>query len=115
MVGTADFAAYFYRKSFELLAKYGCLGLIATKSISESDTRTSGLEFILSHGGIIYRAIISIPWPGEAAVIISIIHITKKIWNGEIIRNNQSVSVISSSLDENFDYESAKRLSHNRL
>lgn len=112
MVGTADYSAYFYRRAFQLLNKFGCLGLIATNSISESDTRTSGLEYILSNGGIIYRANISMPWPGRAAVVISIIHITKNRWNGDIFRNDQRASKISSSLDDNLDFGSAQRLNH---
>jgi len=111
--GTADLAAYFYRRCYELLIKGGYFGLIATKSIAESDTRSFGLESIIIDGGIIYRADISQPWPGQASVIITILHINKKSWSGIIYRDGINVKNITSSLNEDLDFELAKRLSHN--
>lgn len=72
-----DLVGYFFRKAFELLRHGGCFGLVATKSIAEGDTRTGSLQFICEHGGHIYRALRRFQWPGEAAVLVSVIHISR--------------------------------------
>lgn len=46
-----DLVAYFFRTSFRLLRSGGCLGLIATNTISQGDTREGGLGPILGAGG----------------------------------------------------------------
>ena len=75
--GNADLCAYFFRRAFELLGHHGTLGLIATNTISQGDTRASGLQWLLRHGAIIRNAVRSTSWPGDAAVTVSIIHIAK--------------------------------------
>ena len=75
--GNSDLVAYFFRRAFDNLRSHGCLGLIATNTIAQGDTRTSGLTAILHSGASIVRAIKRLPWPGEAAVIVSVIHILK--------------------------------------
>jgi N-6 DNA Methylase len=79
--GNADLVAHFFRRCFDLLRMDGRLGLIATNTIGQGDTRSSGLAPILSQGGAIARAIRRLKWPGEAAVVVSVVHISK----GEIV------------------------------
>jgi hypothetical protein len=74
-----DLVAYFFRRAFSLLRKHGTLGLIATKTIAQGDTRESGLRWIANHGGTIYAARKRIRWPGQAAVVVSVVHVA----NGE--------------------------------
>jgi hypothetical protein len=74
----ADLVVYFFRKTFEQLRVGGAFGLIATNTIAQGDTRKSGLGPICAHGGIIYSATKRIAWPGVAAVIISVVHVSKK-------------------------------------
>lgn len=97
--GNADLAAHFFRKSFDLLRVDGALGLVATNSIGQGDTRQSGLTPILQNGGEIYRAVRRLKWPGEAAVIVSILHIKKGAKNSAILDGRQ-VSRISAYLVE---------------
>src|SRR5262249_258979 len=52
-------------------------GLLATKTIREGDTRYTGLRWIRQHGGCIYHAERRFRWPGVAAVIVSIVHVSK--------------------------------------
>ncbi|MBL8214711.1 MAG: N-6 DNA methylase, partial [Bryobacterales bacterium] len=78
--GNADLVAHFYRRAFSLLRQGGCFGLIATNTIGQGDTRSTGLRWICTHGGTIYRARKRLPWPGEAAVVVSVVHVC----NGEI-------------------------------
>ncbi len=73
----ADLAAYFFRLAFDLLRTNGCLGFVATNTIAQGDTRTTGLGWIRKNGGTIYSAERRHRWPGLAAVIVSIVHIGK--------------------------------------
>ncbi len=75
--GQSDIVALFFRRAFSHLRKGGAFGLIATKTIAKGDTRTAGLEAICDIGGSIYRAQRSFPWPGEAAVTVSIVWVIK--------------------------------------
>jgi hypothetical protein len=75
--GNSDLVAHFFRRSFTLLRKGGCLGLIATNTIAQGDTRSTGLRFICNNGGMIYNATRRYKWPGLAAVVVSLVHIMK--------------------------------------
>src|ERR1019366_10187312 len=41
------------------------------------DTRASGLTTIIADGGAIMRARRRLKWPGEAAVVVSVVHVIK--------------------------------------
>ncbi len=75
--GLVDLAAFFLRRAFTLLRTNGAFGLIATNTIAQGNTRVSGLEQITATGGTIFSAQRRYQWPGSAAVITSIIHVTK--------------------------------------
>jgi hypothetical protein len=73
----ADLAAHFFRHTFDLLRVDGTFGLVATNTIAQGDTRGTGLQWILRHGGQIFAATQRYKWPGAAAVIVSVVHIWK--------------------------------------
>jgi len=75
--GNADLVAHFFRRSFNLLRKGGSFGLVATNTISQGDTRTTGLHWICTNGGTIHAARKRYRWPGQAAVIVSIVHVIR--------------------------------------
>jgi hypothetical protein len=50
--GNADLVAHFFRQAFGLLRPGGCLGLIATNTIGQGDTRDTGLAAILAAGAV---------------------------------------------------------------
>ena len=75
--GNADLVAHFFRRAFGLVRAGGTFGLIATNTIAQGDTRSSGLRWICEHGGEIYRATKRYQWPGEAAVVVSVLHVAK--------------------------------------
>ncbi|NQW51159.1 MAG: N-6 DNA methylase, partial [Rhodospirillales bacterium] len=75
--GNADLVAHFFRRAFGLLRQGGMFGLIATNTIGQGDTRASGLTKIIAVGGAISRATRRLKWPGEAAVVVSVVHIVK--------------------------------------
>ena len=96
----ADLCALFFLQGFNYLKKEGSLGLIATKTITEGDTLYAGLNHILKEGANIYRAEKSRSWPGQAMVLISIVHLYKGDFLGRKQLDNQGVSLINSSLED---------------
>ncbi|MDZ4799925.1 MAG: DNA methyltransferase [Bryobacteraceae bacterium] len=96
--GNADLVAHFFRRAFSLLRPNGCFGLIATNTIGQGDTRSSGLGWIRKHGGTIYCARKRQPWPGEATVVVSIVHVHKGIFIGPFTLNSRDVTGISAYL-----------------
>ena len=75
--GNADQVAHFFRRAFDLLRRDGAFGLIATNTIAQGDTRSTGLRWICEHGGEIYDARRRVKWPGLAAVVVSVLHVCK--------------------------------------
>ncbi len=75
--GGADLSARFFRRAFTLLRTGGALGLIATNTIAQGDTRQTGLAWICRNGGTIFAATRRLRWPGSAAVIVSVVHIRR--------------------------------------
>ena len=73
--GNSDLVAHFFRRGFRLLREGGTLGLIATNTIAQGDTRSTGLRWICENGGVIYNATRRYKWPGQAAVVVSVIHL----------------------------------------
>jgi hypothetical protein len=97
--GNADLVAHFFRRAFGLLRAGGAFGLIATNTIAQGDTRSSGLTAILREGAAILRAKRRLKWPGEAAVTVSVLHIFKGKVHSAIL-DDRPVRRISSYLVE---------------
>ena len=95
-----DLVAYFFRRGFQLVREGGCIGLIATNTISQGDTREGGLTAILGNGGSISRAVRRLRWPGEAAVVVSVAHIVKGALAGKAELDGRRVRRISAYLVE---------------
>jgi hypothetical protein len=72
--GNSDLSAHFFRRATALLGAHGTFGLVATNTIAQGDTRTTGLAALLREGWVIYDATASMPWPGAAAVTVSLVH-----------------------------------------
>ncbi|HEU5407537.1 MAG TPA: hypothetical protein VFU48_07200, partial [Nitrospira sp.] len=94
--GTADLCAYFFLRAYSLLRSPGGLGLIATNTISQGDTREVGLERIAAEGGVITRAVPSRQWPGVANLEIAMTWIGKGIWKGNCFIAEISTPLIST-------------------
>ncbi|MGW2429172.1 Eco57I restriction-modification methylase domain-containing protein [Streptomyces sp. NPDC001640] len=65
--GSADLVAYFFLRAMSLLTGRGNLGLIATNTIAQGDTREVGLDWMVGNGFTITRAIQSRSWPAASA------------------------------------------------
>src|SRR5262245_53639070 len=96
--GNADLVAHFFRRAFNLLRPCGTLGLIASNTIAQGDTRSSGLRWICMHGGTIYAARRRYRWPGQAAVVVSVVHVLKGHSPPPYELEGRSVPLISAFL-----------------
>jgi hypothetical protein len=96
--GNSDLAAHFFRRAFNLLKSSGCFGLIATNTIGQGDTRSTGLRWICLNGGVIYRARKRYKWPGQAAVVVSVVHVHKGSFEGPYDLDRRSVDRITAYL-----------------
>ncbi|MBN1947327.1 MAG: hypothetical protein JW797_16780 [Bradymonadales bacterium] len=112
--GTADLVAFFFLRAFENLRPGGAFGLIATNTIGQGDTRESGLDRIAAEGGTIYQAVPRMPWPGLAAVNVSVVHVCKGPWHGALQLDGQEVATVSTSLDASGLSGTPERLAQNQ-
>ena len=97
--GSADLCAYFFLRGISLLAKKRTLGMIATNSITDTDTRVVGLEQILATGNSIYVGHNDLSWPGKASVDISLVQIYTSDWKSTCLLDGNETNFISSNLD----------------
>jgi hypothetical protein len=96
--GNADLVAHFFRRAFALLRRGGAFGLIATNTIRQGDTRATGLRPIREAGGTIFRAVRRLKWPGEAAVVVSVVHVCKGPYPSSTELDGQEVERITAFL-----------------
>ena len=121
--GRADYCVYWFYKAHKVLQDRGFAGLIGTNTIRQNYSREGGLDYICKNNGVIFNAVSSQPWSGDAVVFVSIVNWTKgqfdgkkKLYiedkNGEQIE--YEVPMINSSLSLNADVSAAKVLEINR-
>ncbi|MFZ9735434.1 MAG: type IIL restriction-modification enzyme MmeI, partial [Burkholderiaceae bacterium] len=108
--GNADLVAHFFRRCFVLLRPGGTLGLIATNTIAQGDTRSTGLRWICTHNGTIYAARRRYRWPGVAAVVVSIVHLCKGAYDGEKLLDGRPVPQITAFLFDKGGHDDPKQL-----
>jgi hypothetical protein len=99
--GKCDLVAYFTRTAFNRLRFAGTVGLITTKTIRQGDTRASSLEQIVTNGnGVIYTARKRVVWPGEASVVVAVVHISRGVTRATPLLDGKVVRRISAYLLE---------------
>ena len=94
--GSADLIAYFFLRSAQVA---GSIGLLATNTIAQGDTREVGLDRLLDSGRSIYRATKSRVWPGEASLEVAIVWLLRDHWNGPRLLDGNPVGLITSFLE----------------
>jgi hypothetical protein len=112
--GNADLVAHFFRRAFTLLRPSGCFGLIATNTIGQGDTRSTGLRWICAHQGTIYQARKRLRWPGQAAVVVSVVHVSKGNLSGPFFLDGKEVPIITAYLFHAGGHEDPARLQANQ-
>ena len=111
--GNADIVAFFYRRAYGLSCERGSFGLIATNTIGQGDTRSTGLRWMCNHHGTIYAALKRLKWPGEAAVVVSVVHVHKGAMDGPFELDGRSVKLITAFLFTNGGNDDPERLHAN--
>ena len=111
--GNADLVAHFFRRAFNLMRMGGTFGLIATNTIAQGDTRSTGLRWICENGGEIYRAKRRFKWPGLAAVVVSVLHVWKGRFADAKYLDDDSVDTITAFLFHHGGHTDPARLEAN--
>ena len=111
--GNADLVAHFFRRAFNLVREGGAFGLIATNTIAQGDTRSTGLRWICENGGAIYDATRRYQWPGQAAVVVSVLHVHRGTWEGKRRLDGAEVSDITAFLFHRGGHDDPARLKAN--
>ena len=96
--GHADLCSYFLLRDLSI-AGHGRVGIIATNTIAQGDTREVGLDQVVDMGWAIYRAEKSQRWPGTAALEVALLwtgHPAEHEWR---ILDGNRVAGITPSLD----------------
>jgi hypothetical protein len=113
--GNADLVAHFFRSAFNLLRRGGTSGLIATNTIRQGDTRQTGLRWICAKGGgTIYAARRRYKWPGQAAVVVSVVWIVKGTLPGRFDLDGKPVPIITAYLFHDGGHENPAVLAVNQ-
>lgn len=111
--GNADLVAHFFRRAFTVLRDEGRFGLIATNTIGQGDTRSTGLRWICTNGGEIYCARRRVKWPGQAAVVVSVVHVAKGEVDGPRPLDGREVERITAFLFHAGGHEDPAKLCAN--
>ncbi len=114
--GLADYVVYWFRKTHDLLPEGGRAGLVGTANIRSGDSRKYSLDYIVDNGGVIYDAVSSQPWSGDATVEVSIVNWIKGTLDGPKTlwlsrgTTKMEVETITGSLSPNTDLRAAEKL-----
>lgn len=96
--GRADLCSYFLLRN-TLIASRGYVGIIATNTISQGDSREVGLDQVIDKGWAIRRAEKSRPWPGTASLEVSLVWLGKRNDDEKKLLDGREVAGITSTLD----------------
>ena len=117
--GLADYCVYWYYKAHQNLKNNGYAGLVGTNTIRQNNSREGSLGYILKNRGVIFNAISSQPWSGDAEVFVTIANWKKGKYSGKkrlYVENHDGeqiehiVDEINSSLSLEIDVTKAKSL-----
>lgn len=97
--GNADLVAYFFLRGTALTREGGNVGLLATNTIGQGDTREVGLDRLIADRHGIYRAVRSTPWPSGANLEISKVWLRRGEWGGTADLDDTLVGGITPSLE----------------
>ncbi|MBN2151760.1 MAG: class I SAM-dependent DNA methyltransferase [Candidatus Lokiarchaeota archaeon] len=73
--GFVDYCVYWFRKAHDTLGIGGRAGLVGTNTITQTNSRAGGLDYIVANKGVIVDAVKTMPWRGAgASVSVSIVN-----------------------------------------
>ncbi len=109
----ADYVTYWFPQALATLHSGERAGFVTTNSIAQNESRAASIDKILQHGGTLVNAWKSYPWPGEAAVHVSIVNWIMAADEGIKMLDGAEVSNISPRLSDAIDVSNAKKLTAN--
>lgn len=75
--GVSDFVTYWFPLAHKTLPDGGRAGFVATQAIRDGDSRKASLDYVVENDGVIFDAVSSQPWSGDAVVTVSIVNWVK--------------------------------------
>lgn len=96
--GSADLCSYFLLRNLDISWR-GRVGIIATNTIAQGDTREVGLDQAVGNGVSVYRAVKSQPWPGTASLEVSLVWVGHASDSEPRMLDGRQVRAITPSLD----------------
>lgn len=101
--GVSDLVTYWFPLAHKRLPDGGRAGFVATQAIRDNESRKASLDYIVDNDGVIFEAVSSMPWSGDAVVHVSIVNWikgsehapeTKVLWlnNGQLRLETESIS-----------------------
>lgn len=119
--GVSDYVSYWFKLAHDKMPPGGRAGLVGTDSIRQGQSREASLDHIVDNGGVIFDAVPTMPWSGEASVHVSVVNWSKTALGSVPARlwlsagaTRLDVSHINSSLRADLDLREAVPLAANR-
>ena len=72
--GVSDFVTYWFPLAHEALPEGGRAGFVATQAIRDNNSRKASLDYVVQNDGVIFDAVSTKPWSGDAVVHVSIVN-----------------------------------------
>ena len=75
--GLVDLSCYWFRRAHGHLPSGARAGLVGTSGVRVGKAREASLDYIVANGGTLTNAVSSRPWPGDAALNVSMVNWVK--------------------------------------
>jgi hypothetical protein len=111
---TADYVTYWFPQALATLRPGERCGFVTTNSIAQNESREASIDKVLAAGGTLTDVWKSYPWPGEAAVHVSIVNWTMGAYDGIKKLDGEMVSRINSRLADEIQATDAKPIRANQ-
>jgi hypothetical protein len=96
-LGKPDLVVLFLWRMRVLVNWGGCLGALATQSLTEVQSKRLFADIVLQDAEI-YRAVPSRKWPGSANVTVAVVWVHSGAWSGRFVLDDKQVPGIAADL-----------------
>jgi type I restriction-modification system DNA methylase subunit len=109
----ADYVTYWFPNALGVLRPGERAGFVTTNSIAQNESREASIDKVIDKGGTLVDVWKSYPWPGEAAVHVSIVNWTMEKYEGIRLLDGEEVSAITPCFTDAIDVTRAKVIPKN--
>jgi len=102
----ADFCVYWFRLAHDRLKAGERAGFVATKTVTQNESREASLDYVVKNGGTITEAVSTQVWPGEAVVRVCIVNWVK----GNAVGTKKLFTQIGDSKSDEWKCEELKTI-----